>query len=49
MLEYLGAPHQARAIMNAVLGVLKERRVRAYDLGGNSTTKEPGTAIVERI
>ncbi|HOV79054.1 MAG TPA: tartrate dehydrogenase [Bacillota bacterium] len=49
MLEFLGAVEEAKAVMNAVQSVLKEGKVRTYDLGGSSTTKEMGKAVAGRI
>jgi isocitrate dehydrogenase (NAD+) len=49
MLEYLGEPESASLVEKAVVEVLKERKVRTYDLGGNSTTSEVGEAVAEKI
>lgn len=49
MLEFLGAVEEADIIMDAIKVILKEGKVRTYDLGGNSTTGEVGQAIIEAI
>jgi len=49
MLEYLGENEASRLIEKAVIDVLKEGKVRTYDLGGNSTTQEMGEAIASKI
>lgn len=49
MMDYLGEKRAAGMIEDAVIEVLKEGRVRTYDLGGRSTTQEVGEAIAEKI
>jgi isocitrate/isopropylmalate dehydrogenase len=49
MLEYLGQPKAAGFIEKAVIEVMKEGKVRTYDLGGNSTTDEMADAIANKI
>ncbi|HIE15055.1 TPA: isocitrate/isopropylmalate dehydrogenase family protein [Candidatus Bathyarchaeota archaeon] len=49
MLEYLGENKAASLIEKAVINVLKEGKVRTYDLGGNSTTQEMEEAIASKI
>jgi len=49
MMEYLNEPEAARLIERAVERILKEGRIRTYDLKGNSTTEEAGEAIAEAI
>jgi isopropylmalate/isohomocitrate dehydrogenase-like protein len=49
MLEYLNEPKVAGSIEKAVTEVLKEGKVRTYDLGGNSTTDEMADAIANKI
>jgi isocitrate/isopropylmalate dehydrogenase len=49
MLEYLNQPEAADFIEKAVIEVLKEGKVRTYDLGGNSATQEMADAIADRI
>ncbi|WP_134215600.1 3-isopropylmalate dehydrogenase [Pelotomaculum propionicicum] len=49
MLDFLGAVDEGKAVLDAVKSVLKEKKVRTYDLGGNSSTKDVGRAIIEAI
>lgn len=49
MLDFLGAVDEGNAVLDAVKLVLKEKNIRTYDLGGNSSTKDVGRAIVEAI
>jgi isocitrate dehydrogenase (NAD+) len=49
MLDYLGEKEAANRIEDAVLSVLIEGKVRTADLGGNSTTSQMATAIVQKI
>jgi isocitrate/isopropylmalate dehydrogenase len=49
MLDYLGEKEAATKIENAVMKVLKERKVRTKDLGGSSTTSEMSDAIASKV
>jgi len=49
MLEHLGEPQAAAAIVRAIERVLKEGRVRTPDMGGTATTEELGRAIAEAL
>ena len=49
MLEFLNEKDAAKKIENAVIKVLKEKKVRTYDLGGKNTTEQMGNAIVKKI
>lgn len=49
MLEWLGEKESAKRIENSVANVLKEGKVRTYDMGGNNTTIEIAKAIAERL
>jgi len=49
MMRYLNENEAAEIIENAVIKVLKEGKVRTYDLGGSSTTQEVGEAIAQKI
>ncbi len=49
MLDFLGEKEAASAIEKAVSLVLKEGTIRTRDLGGNSSTREMGNAIVQTI
>lgn len=47
MLEWLGEADLARKLEAGIAKVLKEGRVRTYDLGGDSTTTQMAEAILE--
>jgi len=49
MLEYLGEQEAADKVEQAVAEVLKEGRVRTYDLGGTSSTSEVGDAVAAKV
>lgn len=49
MLDWLGESDKATALENALAAVLKEGKVRTYDLGGNNTTLEVAKAIAEKV
>ncbi len=49
MMENLNEAEAASLIERAVDEVLKEGKVRTYDLGGKSTTREVGDSIASRI
>jgi 3-isopropylmalate dehydrogenase len=47
MLNWLGEKDMARKVEAGIAKVLKEGKVRTYDLGGNSTTTQMADAILE--
>jgi len=49
LLDYLGLLDAAAKVEKAVENVLKQGRVRTYDLGGSSKTTEVGTAVADEI
>lgn len=49
MLEFLGAEEEADVIMDAIKVILREGKIKTYDLGGHSSTTEVGQAIIEAI
>lgn len=49
MLEWLGETEKAQQIENAVAAVIKEGKVRTYDMGGSNTTLEVAQAIANKI
>lgn len=49
MLEHLGEEGAADKVERAVIDVLKEGKIRTYDLGGKSSTSEVGDAVVARV
>ncbi len=49
MLNWLGETEKAEALEGAVAGVIKDGRVRTYDMGGGNTTMEMATEITCRL
>jgi tartrate dehydrogenase/decarboxylase/D-malate dehydrogenase len=49
MLEHLGEPEAANAILDAIEAVLAAGAVLTPDLGGSSSTVELGVAIADHI
>ena len=49
LIEQLGEVRAAERIITGIKDVLKEGKVRTYDLGGNSKTSEVGDEIVRKI
>ena len=49
MLEWLGELNLAKQVEAATAAVIKEGKVRTYDMGGASTTLEMGQAIADKI
>jgi 3-isopropylmalate dehydrogenase len=49
MLEWLGETEKAERIENAVREVIKEGKVRTYDMGGSHSTLDMAKAIAEKI
>ena len=49
MLDFIGASQEGDLVMEAIKTVLREKKVRTYDLGGNSTTTEVGRAVMEAM
>ncbi len=49
MLDYLGETEKADRIEDAVAQVLREERIRTYDMGGTSTTTEIAAAIAAAV
>ncbi len=49
LLETVGEKSASEKVLDAIEAVLKEGKVRTYDLGGNSKTSEVGDAIVSEI
>ncbi len=47
MLDYLGEAEKADRIENAVAQVIREERVRTYDMGGTSTTTGMADAVAQ--
>jgi 3-isopropylmalate dehydrogenase len=49
MLEWLGENEKAEKIGKAAAAVVKEGRVRTYDMGGSSKTLDMANAIAEKL
>ena len=49
MLDWLGETGKGAAIEKAVAEVIKEGKVRTYDMGGSNTTLELGEAIAKKL
>ncbi len=49
MIEWLGEKELANRLENAVAEVIKEAKVRTYDMGGNSTTLDMARAIADKL
>ncbi|MHB8054588.1 MAG: isocitrate/isopropylmalate family dehydrogenase, partial [Candidatus Aminicenantales bacterium] len=49
MLEWLGETAKAATLDEAVAAVIKEGKVRTYDMGGKSTSLEMGQAVVAKL
>lgn len=49
MLEWLGETEMAEKIEKATAEVIKEGKVRTYDMGGSHTTLEMGQAIADKL
>jgi hypothetical protein len=49
MLDWLGEGEKARRIEQATAAVVKEGKVRTYDMGGGATTLEMAEAIARKL
>jgi 3-isopropylmalate dehydrogenase len=49
MLEWLGEAEKSAALEKAVAAVIKEGKVRTYDMGGPNSTLEMGEAVAQRL
>jgi isocitrate/isopropylmalate dehydrogenase len=49
MLEWLGEMEKASRLEQAVGGVIREAKVRTYDMGGNAKTLEMAAAVASRL
>ncbi len=49
MFEFLGENGLAEDLEQAVAGVIKDGKVRTYDMGGDNTTMEMAEAVAERL
>jgi len=49
LLDNLGETSASKRVIGAIEAVLREGKVRTYDLSGSSKTSEVGDAIAEKI
>jgi 3-isopropylmalate dehydrogenase len=49
MLDWLGEAQKGAAVEKAVADVIKEGKVRTYDMGGTNTTLEMGLAVAAKL
>jgi len=49
MLDYLGETEKADRLMDAIAKIIKEGKVRTYDMGGTSSTLDMARAIAEKF
>ena len=49
MLEWLGEAEKAKRLEEAIAAVIKEGKVRTYDMGGNSTSLDVARAVAEKL
>ncbi|MCK4250612.1 isocitrate/isopropylmalate dehydrogenase family protein, partial [candidate division WOR-3 bacterium] len=49
MLEWLGEVDAAVRCKNAIAEIIKENKVKTYDMGGNASTLEMAEAIADRL
>jgi 3-isopropylmalate dehydrogenase len=49
MLDWLGEKDKAQRLEGATAAVIKDAKVRTYDMGGSATTLDMGRAIAEKL
>lgn len=49
MLDWLGESDKAASLDKAIAEVIKEEKVRTYDMGGNNSTLEVGEAVAAKL
>jgi 3-isopropylmalate dehydrogenase len=49
MLDWLGEKDMAKRVEDAVAGVVREGKVRTYDMGGSATTRQMAEAVALRL
>ena len=49
MLDWLGETDMAKALEDAIAGVILDGKVRTYDMGGDSSTLDVANAVAERL
>ena len=49
MIDWLGDSAMATKLENAIAKVIKEGKVKTYDMGGNNTSLEVAEAVVKEL
>jgi isocitrate/isopropylmalate dehydrogenase len=49
MLEWLGEAEKGKRLEEAIAAIIKEGKVRTYDMGGNATSLDVARAVAERL
>jgi len=49
MLEWLGENEKVQRLENAIAEVIKEGKVRTYDMGGNASTLDVARAVANKL
>ena len=49
MLEWLGEAEKGKRLEEAIAAVIKEGKVRTYDMGGTSTSRDVARAVAEKL
>jgi len=49
MLDWLGETGKASRLESAIAEVIKEGKIRTYDMGGTSTTTEVAEEVVRKL
>ncbi len=49
MFDWLGEAKMAQRLENSIATVIKEGKVRTYDMGGNSSTLEVAEEVVRKL
>jgi len=49
MLEWLGESEKGKRLDGAIAAVIKEGKVRTYDMGGSSTSLDVARAVADKL
>jgi 3-isopropylmalate dehydrogenase len=49
MLDWLGEPDMANRLENAIANVIREGKVKSYDMGGSNTSLEVAQEVVTKL
>jgi len=49
MLEWLGEGEKAKRLEESIAAIIKEGKVRTYDMGGNSTSLDVARAVADKL